>query len=191
MTEYLRYIFRSLLLETVREKKQTQKDIEEAERLLREARKQNKFDLLIRMEIKKEELEDYYGKLNQYEVWLRENFPQDFRVELNRWATFSGYGISNINFSRIKQCDQRIAKISQTIDALDRVFKAKKKDLDNRIQGLLNDVATIEEQMRREAEKRQQREKEHFFKTRYFEKEKREPPGKLNEKPEIKNKAGK
>ena len=191
MTEYLRYIFRSLLLETVREKKQTQKDIEEAERLLGEARKQNKFDLLIRMEIKKEELEDYYGKLNQYEVWLRENFPQDFRLELNRWATFSGYGISNINFSRIKQCDQRIAQISQTIDVLDRVFKAKKKDLDNRIQGLLNDVATIEEQMRREAEKRQQREKEHFFKTKYFEKEKREPPGKLNEKPEIKNKAGK
>jgi len=192
MTEYLRYIFRSLLLETVREKEQTKRDISEAERLLREVKKQDKFDLLIRMEIKKEELEDYYGKLNQYEVWLRENFPQDFQVELNRWATFSGYGISNINFSRIKQSDEHIAQISQTIDTLDRVFKVKKKELNNRIQGLLNDVATIEEQMRKEAEKRQQKEKEHFFKTKYFEKEKREPPaGKLDEKPAVKEKAKK
>ena len=192
MTEYLRYIFRSLLLETVREKEQTKKDINEAERLLRDTKKQDKFDLQIRMEIKKEELEDYYGKLNQYEVWLRENFPQDFRVELSRWATFSGYGISNINFSRIGQCDQQIARISQTIDTLDRVFKMKKKGLNNRIQGLLKDVATIEEQMRREVEKRQQKEKEQFFNTKYFEKEKREPPaGKLDEKPVVKEKAKK
>lgn len=186
MAEYFKYIFRSLLLETIREKEQTKKNIRVAEELLEEARQQDKFEYAIRMEVKKEELEDYYGRLNQYEVWLRENFPQELRVELERWTTFSGFGISNINFSRIKETEERITQISRTIGFLDQVFKAKRKELENRIQGLLSDVAMIEEQMRQEAERREQREKDRFFKAEYFERQRQESvTGKLREKPET------
>ena len=185
MSEYLKFVFSSLLQQTVREKEQSNKNIRVADELLDEARRQDQYDLAIQMEINKEELQDYYRKLNQYEVWLRENFPREFRVELDQWASFSGYGISNINFSRIKESETRVTRISQTIDALDQVFKAKRKNLENRIRGLLSDVAKIEEQMRLEVARREQAEKEEFFKTEYFERQRQEAVvGKLREKTE-------
>ena len=189
MSEYLKYVFRSLLTQNLREKQQTLKNIEESKALLDEARRQDQFDLSLRMEIAYEEFQDYYGKLNQHEVWLKENFPQAFEAELDQWTTFSGYGISNINFSRIKEYDRQIAQISQTIDALDFVFKAKRKDLENRIQGLLSDVAKIEEQMLKEINNREQKEKERFFKTEYFNRQRQETVvGGLKEKPEPEKK---
>jgi TolA-binding protein len=184
MSEYTKYLFQSLLLETLREKEQTREDIEKARRLLGEAKEQDRFQVQISMEITLDELENYYGKLNQYEVWLRENSPREFRVELDKWASFSGYGISNINFQRIKECDQRTARISEAIGSLDRVFQVKRRRLENRIQGLLTDVATIEKQMRREAEQRQMKEQENFFKSEYFEKHVNElGAGEFQEKP--------
>ena len=189
MSEYLKYLFQSLLTQTLREKDQTKKNIQEANVLLEEARNQEKFEFAVRMEIRKEELNDYYGILNQYEIWLRENFPKEARVELDRWASFSGYGISNINFSRIKESERRIAEVSQTIETLDRVFQGKRKELESRIQDLLSDVTTIEEQMRLEAAKREEKERERFFEADYFERQKQESAaGRLYQKPESKEK---
>jgi TolA-binding protein len=187
--EHLKYLFQSLMLETGREKDQTVKDIEEAQKIIRQAKIQDQYNLMIQTEIKKEELEDYYNRLNQYEVWLRENFPQQMRVELDQWASFSGYGISNINFSRIKTCDRRMAGISKSIQKIDEIYIVKRKQLDRRIQGLLNDVEKIEDQMRSEAMKREEQEKDRFFKTDYFYKQKQEAPvGEIQETPDSKQK---
>ena len=140
--------------------------------------------MVLQMEIKKEELKDYYGRLNQYEVWLREHFPKSDRVEIDRWASFSGYGISNINFSRIKETEAQIAGISKTIDAIDRVFTSKRNNLQNRIQGLLSDVVSIEAKMQRDAERKEQNEKEKYFKADYFNRQRNEAAaGELQEKP--------
>ncbi len=174
MMEYLRYVFRSLLQQTIQEKMKTKNSINEADKLIKEAINKNNFRLTVQAEIKKEELEDYYNKLNQYEIWLRENFPQQYTVELDRWATFSGYGISNINFSRIKDIDTQIEKISRTIDMIDDVFAEKKRVLEQKIKGLLEDVERIENKMKYEAEKKQQTDRDRFFKTRYFEKKEKE-----------------
>lgn len=174
MSEYLKYIFSNLLAESIREKSKTYKDINTADRLIQVAKQKGQFELSVRMEVKKEELEDYSFRLNQYEVWLRENFPQEFRIELDQWTRFSGYGISNINFSRIKETEARISQISSAIDEIDRVYVDKRKRLDRRIQSLLSDVEKIENQMQSEAEQRQQREREHFFKKEYFERQRKE-----------------
>ncbi|RKY82381.1 hypothetical protein DRQ07_01460, partial [candidate division KSB1 bacterium] len=184
MNEYLRYTFQSILTEIIREKKKALRDIHKAEKLVEAAKENDNFSILIRTEIRKEELEDYYRHLNQYEVWLRENFPKESNIEIDKWASFSGYGISNINFMRIKEYDKRISDVARVIDTIDNIFNAKRKDLDNRIQGLLSDVEKIEEQMQIEALKRQKAQKDKFFKNEYFIKQKRESAaGELKEKP--------
>ena len=38
---------------------------------LAESKRQEDFSATIQLEISIEEMEDYYGRLNQYEVWLR------------------------------------------------------------------------------------------------------------------------
>jgi tetratricopeptide (TPR) repeat protein len=192
MAEYLKYTFRSLLMQTLREKEQTKQSMNEADKLIQEANAQNTFEVALQMEIKKEELNDCYGRLNQYEVWLREHFPRSDRVDIDQWASFSGYGISNINFSRIKETETHIARVSRTIESLDRVFSAKRNNLQNRIQGLLSDVATIEQRMQREAERRDEKEKDKFFKTGYFDRQRKEAAaGELQETPVKKEKTKK
>jgi len=184
MNEYLRYTFQSILTEITREKKKALRDISKAKKLVQAAKENDNFSILIRTEIRKEELEDYYRHLNQYEVWLRENFPRESNIEIDKWASFSGYGISNINFMRIKEYDKRISDVARVIDTIDNIFNAKRKDLDNRIQGLLSDVEKIEEQMQIEALKRQKAQKDKFFKNEYFIKQKGESAaGELKEKP--------
>jgi adenosine deaminase len=192
MSEYLKYQFSTLLDLTILEKRQTRRDVSENTRLLEIARKQDRFETSIQMEIMGEDLEDYYNRLNQYEVFLRENSPEEFTVELDRWATFSGYGISNINFSRIQECDRRMSQISRTVDTLDRVFTAKRKDLENRIQGLLSDVSVIEKKMKAEAERRENVQRDRFFKIDYFDKQQSEKGiGTLEEKPRKPSEPGK
>jgi TolA-binding protein len=183
MSSYLKYLFGTLLRETIYEKEETRNSIRDASFLAEQARKQGQTGINVTMEIKQEELEEYYRKLNQYEVWLRENTPQEFRVELDMWAGISQYGISNINFLRIKDIDARIINISKSLGGIEKTYAVKRNELEKRIQGLLNDVAQIEKQMRHDEDARNQKEKERFFKNDYFERQKTEPStGQLKEK---------
>ncbi|MBN2102708.1 tetratricopeptide repeat protein [bacterium] len=175
MTEYLRYLFRSLLLETMSEKDHTKMNIESAEQLMADAQAASRFKISLHMEMRIEELKDYYDKLSQYEVWLRENLPQEFRIEVDQWTSFSSYGISNINFNRIKEIDERTAQISRVLNSIDRVFKEKRIKLEKRIQRLLSDVSRIEGQMKVEAKRRKERDREDFFHNKYFNKQVKEP----------------
>ena len=168
MAEYLGYLFRTLLQETLREKSKTEQDMLESEALLDKARQDGNFDVQIRMEIKKSELEDYYARLNQHEIWLRENTPEDFRVDIGQWASFSGYGISNINFSRIKDIENRMSGISSLIGGLERTYHSKRQELEARVQDLLADVERIETEIGLETQKRKEKERNLFFQDRYF-----------------------
>ncbi|MBN1895515.1 tetratricopeptide repeat protein [bacterium] len=168
MTEYLGYLFRTLLQETLREKSETEQDLLDAEALIDRARQDGNFDVQIRMEIKKSELEDYYARLNQYEIWLRENTPEDFRVDIGQWASFSGYGISNINFSRIKEFENRMSRISVLIGSLEKTYRAKRRELEARVQDLLADVERIEAEIGLESQKRKEKERNLFFQDMYF-----------------------
>ena len=174
MTEYLKYLFRALLLETLSEKDQTKLDIETAIQLKKEALEASRFTISLHMEMRQEELEDYYDALNQYEVWLKENLPQEFNVEVDQWTSFSSYGISNINFNRIKEIDEQTVQIARIMASIDRVFQEKRIKLEERIQGLLSDVARIEAQMKVETNRRLERERESFFHNKYFNKQTKE-----------------
>lgn len=184
LSTYLRYLFGYLLNDTVREKKRTRDDIAEIERMAVHPPIADKTGFQIRMEIHRDELDDYRMKLNQYEIWLRENMPQEFFVEIGRWASFSEYGISNINFSHIREIDSKTAEISQIVRQLEDVYQAKKIELGKRIESLLEDVAQIENQMRVEMQKKDEQEKERFFKNDYFERAQMETPlGELETEP--------
>lgn len=70
-----------------------------------------------------------------------------------------------------------MVELSSTIEKLDIIYREKEDDLERRVQNLLNDVERIEKQLQRELTKREQREKETFFKTRYYNRERQEPMG--------------
>jgi TolA-binding protein len=188
LSSYMRYLFGTLLDDAVSEKKKIVSNIAELERMEAEPLASDQTGLRIRMEIRRDDLTETWLKLNQYEVWLRENMPQAFRVEIDRWANFSEYGISNINFSRIREIDGQMAVLSGTVRQIDQVYRAKKIELGKRIEALLEDVNLIERQMQAEMQKKNEQEKDKRFNSEYFEKSIRESP--LSEPP-SKTEAGK
>lgn len=182
---FLRYGFEFLLFNLLHEKEKTQKNLAMVDSLLGQSRISGSDSLVIQLEIRRDEFEEYLVKLNQYEVWIRENMPEEFYVEIDRWASFSGYGISNINFSMIQELDERMAKISQMLEQLNQVYAIKKQTLDERLAGLLREVAQIEERIQIEMQKRREKEREQFLKQEYFDSLHRESPVKPLEAPTL------
>jgi uncharacterized coiled-coil protein SlyX len=109
-------------------------------------------------------------------------------MNISQWANFSGYGISNITFSRIKDLESRMSNLSFTVHELDGVIQQKQLVFEQRIQELLNDVAKIEQQMSREDKRRDQIEKEHYFETQYFDKQPKETPAEPVVQPDLRKK---
>jgi hypothetical protein len=190
LSNYLRYLFGMLLDDTVREKRRTQADLEQVDTVLRGPAFADSMALRLRMEIRRDELSEYCMRLNQYEVWLREHMPQTVQVEIDRWARFSEYGISNINFTRIQEIESRIVDISGLVGQLERTYQAKKAELGKRIESLLGDVAQIEKQMQAEMQKRKTEEKERFLNTEYFQAEPKEIPTLKPEREGVPEKEG-
>ncbi len=175
-TEYLNYTFDLLIQQIRHEKELSSGDMKQISDMIRKARTQDQFDLSIQLEIRQDELEAYLQRLNQYEVWLLENIPQATQMDISQWANFSGYGISNITFSRIKDLESRMNDLSNTIHDLNGVIQQKQLVFEQRIQELLSDVAKIEQEMSREERRRDQLEKDHYFETQYFDKQPKETP---------------
>jgi len=173
-SNYLQYLFRSLLNEIQNEKQSTNLSLLNLQAQVERVDVNNQFDQAIQSEIQIDELQDYYLRLNQFEVWLKEDFPEDYQAELSQWTQFSGYGISNITFSRIKQIESQIIRIASAETSLSRVYAEKQTELEGRIQALLDDVERIEKQMSEESQKQEDREREQFFQKEYFEKQSRE-----------------
>ncbi len=176
MSVYLRYLFDTLLSDVLEEKRVTAESIAGIDRLSFRSGSGDPMSIRIRMEIRRDELEDYGLRLNQYEVWLRENRPQPFAVEIDRWANFSEYGISNINFNRISEIDGRMTEIASMIRQIDEVDRAKREELSRRVAALLRDVEQIERQMKADLQRKDEQERDRFFQTDYFDTRRRESP---------------
>ncbi len=169
--QYLEYYFSSLLTQILQEKEEIKRYIDEINNNIDLAKQKGDYLTVSRAEIKLSEIYSYYNTINQYEVWLRENYPETYQLNLDQWAYYSGYGISDINFARIKQLDSNINDISYTIDALDGVYNNKQISLEDQIKGLLNDISKLENQIQKESVRNQQRKKEDFFNNKYFDKQ--------------------
>ncbi len=169
--EYLEYYFSSLLNRILKEKQEIKGYIDKINNSIDSSKKEDNYLRVSRAEIKLSELYAYYNTINQYEVWLRENYPENLQINLDQWAYYSGYGISDINFARIKQLDSRIDDISHAVDALDGVYDKKQINLEKQVEGLLNDVSKLEEQIQKESAKKIQKKREEFFNNKYFDKQ--------------------
>jgi len=169
--QYMEYYFSSMLTQILQEKEEIKEYIDEINNNIDLAKQEGDFLTVSRAEIKLSEIYSYYNTINQYEVWLRENYPETYQLNLDQWAYYSGYGISDINFARIKQLDSKINDISYTIDALNDVYDDKQISLEDQIKGLLNDISKLENQIQKESVKKQHKKKEEFFNNKYFDKQ--------------------
>ncbi|MFO7891090.1 MAG: CDC27 family protein [bacterium] len=172
--EYLDYYFSSLLTRILQEKEKIKSYIDQINKNCDLAKEKDDFLTVSRAEIKLSELYAYYNSINKYEVWLRENYPEKFQVNLDQWAYYSGYGISDINFARIKQLDANIREVSYALDVLDDTYIKKQVRFEEQVKGLLKDISQLEQQIQKESVRKKHKKREEFFKNEYFDKQLKE-----------------
>lgn len=172
--EYLDYYFSSLLTRILQQKEKIKSFIDDITENSDVAKKNDDFLTVCRAEMKLSELYAYYNTINKYEVWLRENYPEKFQVNLDQWAYYSGYGISDINFARIKQLDTKINEVSYSLDILDDVYNKKQVRFEEQVEGLLKDISQLEQQIQKESVRKKHKEREEFFQNEYFDKQLKE-----------------
>ena len=170
---YRRGIFNKLVNELTHEKQSIQKDLQIVSELM-SFRNNSGIDVTIDLEILEEDLNDLNNQLNKFEVWMRQHQIENIETQTVRWANFSGFGISDINFSLFREKNKKIAGLSQNLSKIESILQQKKYELERRIARFDEEVRKIQKEMEAEKIRLEKLEKEKYFQEIYFETKTRE-----------------
>ncbi len=166
---YRRGIINKLVGDLIVEKQRVQQDLEIVSQLLTLSDDQAKIDATIDLEIIEEDLTDLNNQLNQFQVWLANHNVEDIKMETEKWANFSGFGMTDINFVSYRERLKQIGGYQKNIAMIDGVLKDKKLHLEDRIRRFDDEVRKIQKEMEAEKVRLEKLEKEKYFQDIYFE----------------------
>lgn len=166
---YRRGIINKLVNDLVFEKQRVQKDLEMVTQLLTLSNENTKLDVTIDLEIIEEDLRDLNNQLNRFQVWLANHDVENLKTETEKWANFSGFGMSDINFVSYRERINKIGGYQKNLSLIDDVLKEKRQELEQRIEKFDDEVRKIQKEMEAEKIRLEKLEKEKYFQDIYFE----------------------
>lgn len=166
---YRRGILNKLINDLVFEKQRVQKDLEMAAQLMTLSNEITKMDATIDLEIIEEDLKDLNNQLNQFQVWLANQKIEDIKPETEKWANFSGFGMSDINFVSYRERIEKIGGYQKNLALINDVLREKRQQLEERIRRFDDEVRKIQKEMEAEKIRLEKLEKEKYFQDIYFE----------------------
>ncbi len=170
---YRRSIVNKLIKDMATEKKQLSKDLQAVTELTLQMSGQN-IDLAVDLEVLKEDLVDLNRQLNRFEIWLRNHKIEDVETQTIQWADFSGFGISDINFSMFREKNREITALSRNLNKIENILREKKEKLEQRIARFDEEMRKIQKEMEAEKIRLEKLEKEKYFQELYFDTKTRE-----------------
>jgi len=170
---YRRGILQKLVSELVLEKQIIQKDLQIISELA-SLNVDSKIDITIDLEILEEDLNDLNNQLNRFEIWLSRHQVENIETQTVRWANFSGFGISDINFSLFREKNQQMVGLAKNLATIESILVQKKNNLETRLARFDNEVRKIQKEMESEKVRLEKLEKEKYFQEIYFENKTRE-----------------
>ena len=164
---YRREIFNKLVADMAAEKRQIKNDLQAISELSLKMSNQN-IDVAVDLEVLQDDLTDLNKQLNRFEIWLRNHRVEDVETQTIQWANFSGFGISDINFSLFREKDAEIAALSRNLTKIERILQEKKDKLELRISRFDAEMREIQKEMQAEKIRLEKLEKEKYFQELYF-----------------------
>jgi len=166
---YRRGIINKLINDLVYEKQRVQKDLEMITQLMTLSNEKTRLDATIDLEIIEEDLQDLNNQLNQFQVWLANHNVENIKTETEKWANFSGFGMSDINFVSYRERINKIGSYQKNLSLIDDILKEKRQQLEERIRRFDDEVRKIQKEMEAEKIRLEKLEKEKYFQDIYFE----------------------
>ncbi|MDW7679986.1 MAG: hypothetical protein SCK70_05445 [bacterium] len=134
----------------------------------------SRIDITIDLEVLGDDLTDLNKQLNRLEIWISRHKPENVDTQTIKWADFSGFGVSDINFSQFQEKNKQIVGLSQNLSKVENLLDEKKRELENRIASFDIEVRKIQKEMETEKIRLEKLEKEKYFQEAYFETKSRE-----------------
>ncbi|NOZ60479.1 MAG: tetratricopeptide repeat protein [Calditrichaeota bacterium] len=170
---YRRGIFNKLVGNMAEEKQQLGKDLQAISELSLRMSGED-IDVAVDLEVLQDDLVDLNKQLNRFEIWLRNHRVEEVETQTIQWANFSGFGISDINFSLFREKNQQIMALSRNLTKIETILQEKKDKLEQRITRFDTEMRKIQKEMEAEKIRLEKLEKEKYFQELYFDTKTRE-----------------
>ncbi|MBD3288454.1 tetratricopeptide repeat protein [candidate division KSB1 bacterium] len=171
---YQQDIMKKTISELLEEKRRVKSDLEMISQLLTVSSAETQMEVMMDLEILEEDLQDLHNQLNRFQVWLSNNNLEELDTETEYWADFSGFGISDINYTTYYEQIRKISSLSKNLSYVDEILRKKKDELEKRISEYDSHALKIEREMEAEKIRLDKLEKEKYFRDLYFETKVRE-----------------
>ncbi len=162
-------ILKKTITELIEEKRRVKSDLEMISQLLTASSAETQMEVMMDLEILEEDLKDLHNQLNRFQVWLANNHIEQLDTETEYWADFSGFGISDINYTTYYEQIRKINSLSRNMNYIDEILRNKKSELEQRINEYDSQAIKIEREMNAEKIRLDKLEKEKYFRDIYFE----------------------
>ena len=166
--QYRRGLVKNMFQEIMDEKKQLERDIQVATELLAGYGEMREPSSEVDLEILEEELADLKRQLNRLQIWLAKNPVNEINTNFQEWADFSGFGMSDINFTNLQEKDRQINTFSQNIVEIERLLVKKRQSLEEKISDYDKKMVRIEKNVNDERVRLEKLERKKYFENIYF-----------------------
>jgi|GEM_PF-3134113 tetratricopeptide (TPR) repeat protein len=140
----------------------------QVERLIRLAHQKNDLDALSRLEYRKDELDRLLERLDLFAIYLKESKPEIPETDFTQWADFSGFGMSDLDFVRLRTIDSRKEEYQQNVAVINRAIMKEIEDLEKRIAFYDDIIDRLEIEAIREKVRKMQEARKRYFEEQYF-----------------------
>ena len=115
-----------------------------------------------------QDLEALEDRMDRFQSWLKTYQVEDMQTDFDRWADYSGYGISDITIQELRQREQQIVTYSQNVVSIDNLLKSRKAVLEQRLAKFDGELDVIRRELEAEKLRLEKLEREKYFKNFYF-----------------------
>lgn len=166
--KYRRGIMKKMFTDITDEKRRLERDIQMITDLLAKRGASNNFSAELDLEMLEDQLADLKNQLNRLQIWLATNPVPEMETNFEEWADFSGFGMSDINFTSYVDKDTQINAYSQNIATIDRLLARKRALLEQEITNYDAKMEKIEKKVENEKVRLEKLERRKYFENIYF-----------------------
>ncbi len=141
----------------------TQLDIQ-----INDARSSRDFKKLVRLELSKER---FLALADKFDFMETSSYAMNYEasnIDLNRWADYSAFGMTNVRFDVKAKKDKEIANIQQQINQINEFLEIRKTNIEHKISEINDQITLMTRRVRKQERLREREELKRQFNESYF-----------------------
>ena len=154
--------------EVARERERIARLRAELQVLVQKAKAENNLDALSRLEYRDVSMQDLEKKLEVFAAFLQQSDVKIPDTDFTKWADFSGFGMSDLDFVRMRMIDQTIGQHNDLVSVINEAIQKRQQMLRQKIALLDDRIDELEKEQLRKRIAEEQKRKLDYFENQYF-----------------------